>query len=262
MNASVDNQPVTPRAGKPVEVNALWYHALMLLHEWSQILMKQGYLNHTTQEYAERAKMCKESFNARFWYPQGNHLADVIDGPGGAEVSLRPNQLLAIALRYPVLEEARWATVLERVTQTLISPYGLRTLAPDDPEYRGDFGADSVSQVRALHQGSVWPWLVGPYVDTLLRVGQPNMGTQGTYRTVRPELFRENHWLKGLHTLEAFRHHLQSNLLGNIGAWYSGNEPHIGGSELGSALSVGEILRAYKALAHMGIQYRNQAMSV
>ena len=119
MNARVHNTPVTPRYGKPVEVNALWYHALSLMDEWSQLLYQKGRINDPTTLYKEQSSLCKQSFNERFWYSEGNYLYDVVDGPNGDDLSLRPNQLLAISLRYPVLREDYRKRVLDLIAREL-----------------------------------------------------------------------------------------------------------------------------------------------
>src|SRR5438105_3282402 len=162
--------PVTPRHGKAVEVNALWYHALSLMHEWSQTLYAMGRINHTTAYYQQQSEQCKNSFQSRFWYPEGGYLYDVIDGPDGSDASLRPNQLLAISLRHPVLEKEHQHAVFDQVTAQLLTAYGLRTLAPQEAAYQGHLKENQEEQPATLHQGSAWPWLIGPYIDALLHI--------------------------------------------------------------------------------------------
>lgn len=264
MNALAQGEPVTPRTGKAVEVNALWYHALSLLYEWSQLLYQRGRINHSAEEYAEQAQLCRRSFNARFWYPDGGYLYDLIDGPDGDDHRLRPNQLLACSLRFAVLNTNRQAALLDVVTQQLATPYGLRTLAPSDASYRGQLPQKQIELAHALHQGGVWPWLIGPYIDTMLRVGERSLraATKGTSHPARSDLYKEYVWRKGLQVLEPFCQHMQKHLLGSISDVYDGDAPHHSGSELASALSIGEILRIYKVLAHLGVQHEDQAISV
>jgi glycogen debranching enzyme len=264
MNALAEGTPVTPRSGKAVEVNALWYHALSLMHEWSQILYQRGRINYGRQQYAEQAELCRRSFNERFWYADGEYLYDVVDGPEGNDSRLRPNQLLASSLRYAVLDADRQAGILDKITQQLATPYGLRTLSPLDPLYRGQLPARRTELPYALHQGGAWPWLIGPYIDTLLKVGgyPPHTSASGSERTHQSDLYQEFVWRKGLQILEPFRQQMQKHMLGNISDVYAGDTPHNSGPRLASALSVGEILRTYSMLAHMGVQHSDQAISV
>ncbi len=250
MNALDQGRPVTPRTGKAVEVNALWYHVLSLMQEWAQTLYKRGRINHLPQHYKELRELCWLNFNTRFWYQDGAYLYDVIDAPSGHDSCLRPNQLLATALRYPILDTSKQAAVLEAVTHHLLTPYGLRSLAPNDLAYRGELPARHMELPHVLHQGSVWSWLIGPYIDTLLKVSMQQTNARETH----PDLYKEYIWRKGLQILEPFRQHMQEHLLGSIGSVYAGNAPYTSTSHLASAMSIGEILRAYKVLAHMGVQ--------
>ncbi len=265
MNASVNNVPVTPREGKPVEVNALWYHALSLMHEWSQELYAMGRINYTTSIYQEQSAQCRESFQQRFWYADGNYLYDVIDGPGGDDATFRPNQLLALSLRHSVLHEQHRHAVLELVTQHLVTPYGLRTLAPHEAGYQGHLTGNQENQLRALHQGSVWPWLIGPYVDALLHVeGSAPATTPACPGTQHENGYREQMQRirqKGVQVLEPFRKHLREEMLGMIGGAFSGDAPHESGDNIASALSVGEILRVYNIFAQMDIGQEDRAFS-
>src|SRR2546427_2725773 len=107
------------------------------MHEWSRYLYQKGRINHNTTHYDEQSNQCKQSFNERFWYADGGYLYDVIDGPDGNDPRFRPNQLLAFSLRYPVLCETHRRSVLDLVTEQLVTPYGLRTLSPNDAGYEG-----------------------------------------------------------------------------------------------------------------------------
>ena len=264
MNASAYGKPVTPRTGKAVEVNALWYHALALMHEWSHILYQRGRINYSRQQYAEQAERCRSSFNERFWYQEGGYLYDVIDGPTGNDSHLRPNQLLASSLRHAVLDIHRQSEMLDKVTQQLTTPCGLRTLSPLDQDYRGQLPAKLAELPCALHQGAVWPWLIGPYVDTLLKVGgyPPHSFVPESERKRQSDLYQEYVWRKGLQTLEPFRQHMQKHMLGHISAVYDGDASHNSGPWVASALSIGEILRVYSTLAIMGVRHLDQAMSI
>lgn len=264
MNAVAQGTPLTPRSGKAVEINALWYYVTSLMHEWSQTLNQHGHINYSARQYAEQADLCQRSFNERFWHHEGGYLYDVIDGPEGLDGHLRPNQLLASSLRYAVLDEQKHAAVLECVTQQLVTPVGLRTLSPQDPSYRGRLPEQHTELPYALHQGGAWPWLIGPYIDTMLKVGQQatRMSAPGAVRTARPDLYKEYVWRKGLQALDPFRQQMQKDMLAHISDVYDGDAPHNSGPGFASAISIGEILRTYRMLAHMGVQYPDQAISV
>lgn len=252
MNASIDGKPVTLRAGKPVEVNALWYHALSLMHEWSQSFSHKSAFGHNASYYEELLTQCKRSFQQRFWYPAGRYLYDVVDGPAGDDAAIRPNQLFALSLGHPVLDMEYQQQVFDTVTEHLLTPYGLRTLSFRETQYRGHGSRERVSreQQLALHQGCVWSWLIGPYLDTLLRMWSPRQESQN------PPIFREYQWRKGLQLLEPFRECFQANLLGTCEGIFDGNEPHkplLRNQFLASATCIGELLRSYNTLAQLSV---------
>ena len=189
MDAKVGDWVVTPRRGKAVEINALWYNALRLLEGWVRTEMGAQ----KARPIADKADQVYDSFNRRFWYEEGGYLYDVVDGENGVEndvengveigggnvgkigagsgydASLRPNQILAISLPYPVLDPFRWESVLEVVRKKLLTPFGLRSLSPDHPDYRKIYYGDIRARDTAYHQGTVWPWLIGPFIDAWLR---------------------------------------------------------------------------------------------
>ena len=259
MNARVHHIPVTPRYGKPVEVNALWYHALCLMDEWSQLLSQKGRINSQTTFYKEQSSLCKQSFNERFWYAEGNYLYDVIDGPDGDDLSLRPNQLLAISLRYPVLNQDRRRSVLDLITRQLVTPLGLRTLALNDIHYHGQLQENFEDQQRALHQGSVWTWLLGPYIDALICVEKAAI-PQNTPRESNIHL--EQVWHTGIHLLEPFQQHLTEGMLGMFGGAFEGDAPHTSRYTAASAISTGEVLRVYDLVAHLDVRFQNKALTM
>jgi predicted glycogen debranching enzyme len=166
MDAKVDGWVVTPRRGKAVEINALWYNALCLLAGW---LLEEGHASRA-HEVLERASRVRASFNLRFWSDRHGHLFDVVDGEGGDDGSLRPNQILALSLPNPVLVEPRWMAVLHAVRDALLTPVGLRSLAPTERAYEARYDGDLRARDAAYHQGTVWAWLAGPFVDAWLRV--------------------------------------------------------------------------------------------
>jgi predicted glycogen debranching enzyme len=166
MDALVDGWVVTPRRGKAVEINALWYNALRLLATW---LVREGAADRAAELIAE-AERCRHAFNARFWNAAGEGLFDVVDGEQGNDDACRPNQVLAIALPFPVLDEARWAAVFSTVERELLTPLGMRTLAPSHADFKARYFGDLRARDAAYHQGTVWPWLLGPMVDAWLKV--------------------------------------------------------------------------------------------
>jgi glycogen debranching enzyme len=262
MNATREpHTPVTPRMGKAVEVNALWYHALSLMQEWSERFNREGHINSRAEVYEEQSQQCRRSFNERFWYASGGYLYDVIDGPDGNDTSIRPNQLFALSLRHAVLDEAHQRSVLNVVTSHLLTPCGLRTLSPQAEGYEGQISQHQEEQQSSLHQGSAWPWLIGPYVDALLRVdGQAPVNRKN--HDLEIQKYQESVWHKGIRLLDSFREQLRSDMLGAIGTVYDGDAPQYPHIHLASALSTGEIVRVYKLLAHMGVRFSRQTLSV
>jgi glycogen debranching enzyme len=172
MDAKVGDWVVTPRRGKAVEINALWYNALRLMEGWlasvGEAAEAQG-----ARAAAERAR---ESFNRRFWSDALGHLYDVVDGEAGDDPDCRPNQLFAISLDHPVLDESRWRAVVETARQRLLTPFGLRSLAPGHPDYKPKYVGNIWARDAAYHQGTVWTWLIGPYVDAWLKVHPDDRG--------------------------------------------------------------------------------------
>ncbi|HEU4648786.1 MAG TPA: amylo-alpha-1,6-glucosidase [Gemmatimonadales bacterium] len=166
MDAKVDDWVVTPRRGKAVEINALWYNALCLLAGWLAAERSDA----EARPIAALAAQVHRSFNDRFWYADGGYCYDVVDGPEGDSTELRPNQIFAISLPHPVLQERRWAPVVEVVKQRLLTPVGLRSLAPGSAAYKARYFGDLRARDAAYHQGTVWAWLIGPFIDAWLRV--------------------------------------------------------------------------------------------
>ena len=166
MDAKVDDWVVTPRRGKAVEINALWHNALCLLAGW----LAEEEDETAARSIRQQAEQARASFNARFWHAEGGYLYDVIDGPDGDDPACRPNQVFAIALPHPVLDKERWEPVMEVVRERLLTPVGLRSLAPGHPDYVARYQGDLRARDAAYHQGAVWPWLIGPFVDAWLKV--------------------------------------------------------------------------------------------
>jgi predicted glycogen debranching enzyme len=220
MDAKAGDWVVTPRRGKAVEINALWYNALRLMQGWLT-----GAGDHAgagrMQHAAERA--C-DAFNRRFWNPACGHLNDVVDGEGGDDPACRPNQLFAISLPHPVLAPRYWSPVLETVQRELLTPVGLRSLSPRHPDYKPTYRGDLVTRDAAYHQGTVWSWLIGPYVDALLRVHPEDLG--GARRA-----------------LEGLILHLGENCIGFVSEVFDAEPPYTPGGCVAQAWGVAELLR-------------------
>jgi predicted glycogen debranching enzyme len=220
MDARQDGLGVTPRAGEAVEVQALWYNALRLAAELAQ----RAGDRRRSGEWLRLARLAHAGFQDRFWSETLGYLADVV-GEGGADFSLRPNQLFAIGLPHALLPRDKAVRVLEAVGRELLTPVGLRSLAPGDPAYRGRYHGNVAARDAAYHQGTVWPWLMGVYFDALTSVH----GEQGTSAA------RE--WLRG------FEGHLGEAGLGYVSEVFDGDPPHRPGGAIAQAWSVAELLR-------------------
>jgi predicted glycogen debranching enzyme len=243
MDAKVDDWVVTPRRGKAVEINALWFNALKLMERWSEAH------GDGTTEYQERAERARVSFNERFWYPEGGHLYDIVDVdrmPGTIDAKCRPNQVLAISLPHPVLARERWESVMRAVGDRLLTPVGLRSLAPGDADYKAQYFGDLRTRDAAYHQGTVWGWLVGPFVDAWLKV-YPN------------DLERVRH------TIEGFIPHLDDGSIGSISEVFDAEEPFTQRGCIAQAWSVAEVLRVWVKLAQqapLGLKEETAAIKV
>jgi predicted glycogen debranching enzyme len=221
MDAKVGDWVVTPRRGKAVEINGLWYNALSLLEHW--LTEANDGRSDQIRGYAERARA---SFNRRFWSDALGYLFDVIDGPNGNDPACRPNQILSFSLNHPILDESRWPTVLSVVEQKLLTPFGLRSLSPDHPDYKPIYFGDLRSRDAAYHQGTVWAWLIGPFVDAWLKVHPGDR--QGARRL-----------------LEGFGKHLNEACVGSISEIFDGNSPFKPRGCIAQAWSVAEVLRCW-----------------
>ena len=219
MDAKAGNWVVTPRRGKPVEIQALWYNALKLMALW------RAELGLDARDYAQRAELARASFESRFWSPALRRLLDVVDGEAGDDDSGRPNQIFAMSLRHPVLDPAHWQDVLQWVRATLLTPYGLRTLDPAHPDYKRNYHGDLLTRDGAYHQGTVWPWLIGHYIDAALRVD--------------PRGNRD-----GEDPLAAFIDHLKEFGVGSIAEIFDAETPYAPRGCIAQAWSVAEVLRA------------------
>jgi predicted glycogen debranching enzyme len=231
MDAKVDDWVVTPRRGKAVEINALWYNALRLLASW---LREEGD-EAESRRLSAYADQVQRSFNRRFWYAEGGYLYDVVDaGPGCNDAALRPNQVFAISLDHPVLDPERWPAVLGVVRRSLLTPVGLRSLDPEHPDYKPGYAGDLRTRDAAYHQGTVWAWLIGPFVDAWLRVHPADVSGA-----------REC-----LHGLVA---HLDDYGVGNVAEIFDAEPPYRGRGCIAQAWSVAELLRAWDRTKPPGV---------
>jgi predicted glycogen debranching enzyme len=218
MDAKVGDWVVTPRRGKAVEINALWYNALRLLQNWL------GAEGESSDEIAAAADRAYLSFNERFWCEAQRGLYDVIDGEHGDDPSCRPNQILAVSLDHPILAPGRWSTVIDTVCERLLTPVGLRSLAPGSPDYKSKYSGDLRSRDAAYHQGTVWAWLIGPFVDAWCRV----------YPNRRDECAA---------FLSGFDAHLSEACIGTISEIFDADAPFTPRGCAAQAWSVAEVLR-------------------
>jgi predicted glycogen debranching enzyme len=224
MDAKIGDWVVTPRAGCPVEIQALWHNALLIAAEMGT--------RFGDEEFASLARLtaglARAAFDAAFWDENAGYLADVVEG-NQRDMSLRPNQLLAVSLPYPILSDPERARrVVDVVRRELLTPMGLRTLAEYDPAYRPRYEGGVWERDSAYHQGTVWPWLIGPFVDAWLRTG----GDAGFARECLTEL----------------RAHLCGAGVGQIPEIADASAPHQGRGCFAQAWSVGEVLRAWRAV--------------
>lgn len=223
MDAKVGDWVVTPRRGKAVEINALWYNSLKLLEGWLRSERREA----EADGIAQHAAKARESFNARFWYEQGGYLYDVVDGEDGRDdPSCRPNQIFAISLDHPILDPSRWQAVVECVERRLLTPFGLRSLAPGEKDFKPRYDGDLRSRDAAYHQGTVWAWLIGPFIDAWAKVHD------GDARSARK-------------FLEGFRPHLREACVGSISEIFDAEPPFTPRGCCAQAWSVAEVLRAF-----------------
>lgn len=232
MDAKVGNWVVTPRIGKPVEINALWYNALIIMSQFA------SYLGKSEKEYLEMAAKTREGFQ-RFWHPDLQYCYDVLDTPAGNDDSLRPNQIFAVSLPAmgigknlplaaklaPLLDDSQQKQVVDLVSRRLLTSYGLRSLCPNHLDYIGIYGGDRLQRDRAYHQGTVWGWLIGHFVQAHLKVYQ------------NPEVCKS--------FLEPMSEHLAAACVGNLSEIFDGDAPFIPRGAFAQAWSVAEVLRGW-----------------
>ncbi|MGF1588448.1 MAG: amylo-alpha-1,6-glucosidase [Pleurocapsa sp.] len=232
MDAKVGNWVVTPRIGKPVEINALWYNALVIMSQFA------SYLGKSEKEYLEMAAKTREGFQ-RFWHPDLQYCYDVLDTPDGNDDSLRPNQIFAVSLPAmgvgknlpleaklaPLLNTQQQKQVVEIISRRLLTSHGLRSLCPNHPDYVGIYGGDRLQRDGAYHQGAVWGWLIGHFVQAHLKVYQ------------NPEVCKS--------FLEPMSEHLAAGCVGSLSEIFDADAPFTPRGAFAQAWTVAEVLRGW-----------------
>ncbi|MGF1460703.1 MAG: amylo-alpha-1,6-glucosidase [Leptolyngbyaceae cyanobacterium] len=244
MDAKVGDWVVTPRHGKPVEINALWYNALLTMAHFADLLGASG------QSYRDMAAHTRQGFQ-RYWSDALGYCHDVLDGPQGNDPTLRPNQLLAVAfpadkycrpgigfqarqtapLGPPLFTQAQQKAIVDTVAQQLMTSYGVRSLAPNHPDYHGHYGGSPVQRDGAYHQGPVWGWLIGPFIQAHLQVYQ-DPAIASTFLT-------------------PFADHLRDGCVGTLSEIFDGNAPHTPRGAFAQAWSVAEVLRSWSLIENL-----------
>ncbi|HEY0205943.1 MAG TPA: amylo-alpha-1,6-glucosidase [Acetobacteraceae bacterium] len=225
MDAKVGDWVVTPRRGKAVEINALFYNALKLLEGW--VREERG--EQDARRYGDLAQRCRESFNHRFWNAERKCLFDVVDvqdGPfaGQDDPAFRPNQVFAVSLDHPVLDREHWEPMLTAVRERLFTPVGLRSLEPGHPDYKPKYDGDLRARDAAYHQGTVWAWLIGPFVDAWCKTWPDDRDSVRTF-------------------LAGFESHLGEACVGTISEVFDAEAPFTPRGCNAQAWSVAEVLR-------------------
>ncbi len=229
MDAKVGSWVVTPRSGKPVEIQALWYNALRTMQQFAHNFDDKE----REKRYRVMADQARESFGQQFWNEAAHCLYDVIDA-SNRDSSVRPNQVFAISLPFALVEGKRARAVVDKVEAELLTPYGLRTLSPNDASYIGQYSGDPRMRDSAYHQGTVWPWLMGPFITAYLNVNGRNAAT----------IKKSTSWLRQL------KEHLSEAGLGSISEIFCGDAPHRPCGCIAQAWSVAETLRIVVSEIH------------
>lgn len=224
MDAKYGDEVFTPRMGKPVEIEALWYNALETMREFARRFKdRKGKLR-----YREMSSLARKSFNSQFWYADGGYLFDVIDGDH-KDSSIRPNQIFAVSLKHSMISMYKAKQIVQVVEKELFTPVGLRSLSPSDPSYRGIYEGSPYERDSAYHQGTVWSWLMGAFLEALGR----------TYPKGRK--FRQYEQK----VKEGFEKHLRENGIGQVSEIFDGDDPHQARGCFAQAWSVAELLRVF-----------------
>ncbi|MGA2915640.1 MAG: amylo-alpha-1,6-glucosidase [Sedimentisphaerales bacterium] len=224
MDAKIGDTVITPRFGKAVEVNALWYNAICNCAEFYRVKDAVA-----ARQFSEMADRIANSFRTCFWYEKGQYLYDCVSGES-KDVSIRPNQIFAVSLPFSPLTSHQQKAVVDRVEKELLTPFGLRTLSPKDSRYKGKYEGDVVQRDNAYHQGTVWPWLIGVFVEAYLKVNDySRQSRKNALLMLKPLL----------------RHFRNDGCLWSVSEIFDGSEPHKPRGAFAQAWSVAELLRAY-----------------
>jgi predicted glycogen debranching enzyme len=227
MDARVGDRVITPRIGKPVEIQALWINALRIVGGWLCASGREGD-GAAGARFLATAEAATGAFGARFWVPELGYLADVVDGPDADEPALRPNQLLALSLPHALVEGTAARSVLDAVGRALVVSTGLRSLAPGDPAYRPRFQGPPAERDGAYHQGTAWSWLLGPYAEAVARFGD---GPAAALASLAP-----------------IEDHLRDAGLGSVSECFEPEPPHQPRGCVAQAWGVAEVLRVWRDL--------------
>ncbi|HUM47765.1 MAG TPA: amylo-alpha-1,6-glucosidase [Chitinophagales bacterium] len=220
MDAKVNDWVVTPRIGKAVEINALWYNALRIYAG----LLKLSSEKKEAKHFRNKAKQTKKQFVKLFWNDELNYLYDVVNDDHN-DSSLRPNQLFALGLPYPLVKGRKAKLVLKAVQEHLVTPFGLRSLSPDDAGYSGMYEGNIVQRDGAYHQGTVWSWLTGIYIDVLFKIHGKSAKDEA------------------LNSIQQLIQHLNEAGIGSVSEIFDGDAPHLPRGCIAQAWSVAELLR-------------------
>jgi predicted glycogen debranching enzyme len=221
MDAVVFGNPVTPRRGYAVEIQALWYNAICFCLEMAAVAKDKSFI----KEYEKLPDLIKKSFLEVFWDEKLGYLADYVNDDEGKNTFVRPNMVIAVSLPYTMLEKSQMKTILDIADKDLVTVRGLRTLSPRNELYQGTCSGNQETRDNAYHQGTVWPWLLGPFCEGWLRV----YGQQGVQK-VRKLVFG----------LEAV---MNEHGISTISEIYNGDPPHAPQGTISQAWSIGEVLR-------------------
>jgi predicted glycogen debranching enzyme len=226
MDVKIGEKVVTKRHGKPVEVNALWYNAIKVLEELTKDKKKK-------EEYAELAKKVKASFVKKFWNESKNCLYDVIRSDSDKDDSVRPNQIFAVSLKFSILDYDKEEAVFDKVMDELLTPFGLRSLSKEDKQYKGRCEGNQLERDSAYHQGTVWSWLMGPFIDAYIKLNGTGAAQKKSIRRMMKPLFK----------------HLDDCGLNGVSEIFDGDGPHTARGCINQAWGVATLLRIKKMLA-------------
>jgi glycogen debranching enzyme len=222
MDAMVGDKPVTPRTGKAVDINALWYNALRI---YSELLLQFDDINEA-ERIKKIAGTVRKRFVEVFYNEKTGYLYDCVDGDY-YDISLRPNQIFAISLPFPLITGDKAKQILKIISEKLFTPYGLRSLSPEDPNYKPSYKKAQIPRGEAFHQGMAWPWLLGPFITALARL----YGDAGRQKAMK--------------IIQTFKTPIITGGIGTIPEIFDGDKPHSQEGCIAQAWSVAEILRAY-----------------